>query len=1068
MSSASSSSSTSATSSGDDPSSTFDSSVSSLVSAISSTIGSLSSDIVSATSTPSETPASTSKETDDNDAQASEGISLETFIASLAVSAIVFGVQVFAFVLIRKKLARVYQPRTYLVPERKRTPAPPNGFINWFKPIFNTATSDFIAKSGLDAYFFLRYLLVLLKTFAMIALIGVPILLPMNYVGGRSGDDVEGMDRFAWGNVATSQTRRYWAHLLLAVILVFTFCYTMYDELRKYIRMRQMYLTSPQHRLKASATTVLVSGIPKSWLTVQRLVELYDVFPGGIRNVWINRDFGPLQEKVDERDELAKQLESAETELIQMARKNHEKKLKKEAKANPTKKVLPGADEDSEAPIGPGLSSGDPHQLDDLPGHSDKRKSKSFGPDGKKRINIPGVGAGFERVEHGVREGVMGGIGAVTGGFKKITGGFDRHFQEADGFGESVEDTHPALRSQQPQAPPLNRGQSHDSHGKRGSTLINSDGQSLVIERTRSSLQGGSIPPTIETSAAKHHFWQKRDKKVGDAHKRGSSDETPLSHQTPTSPNALATFGNTALNNIQKPISAVEKVLFGQRKHVEYGPAYNTDFDGEAWGEPVWKKYVLEKDRPTMNLPVGFMPFSLPFIGNKVDTISHCRKELARLNLEIEQDQEHVEDYPLMNSAFIQFNQQIAAHMACQSLSHHVPQHMCPRHIEVSPNDVIWGNMRMQWWERYIRSAGITAATIGLVFGWALPVGFVATLSQISYLQSISWLAWIGDLPENVLGIVSGVLPPLFLGILMAILPMILRAFARLQGAHTGMEIERKVQAMYFTFLFVQLFLVVSIAASITAVAGEIFKDPTSTPQILAKNIPKASNFFFSYLLLQAFSLSSGALLQIATLAINFLLAPIIDKTARQRFTRATTLQEIKWGTFYPVYTNLACIGIVYSVISPLILIFNCIAFSLFWVVYRYNLLFVVNFKFDTGGLLFPRALNQLFTGLYVMEICLIGLFFLVRDAQGRVACFPQAIIMIVVGVLTILFQFTLNKAFDPVSTHPHTHLHSLVLITTATAFDISSHHPRRRRRPRRRSLRQTPRRKPPQKPAHP
>src|SRR5262249_1047044 len=150
----------------------------------------------------------------------------------------------------------------------------------------------------------------------------------------------------------------------------------------------------------------------------------------------------------------------------------------------------------------------------------------------------------------------------------------------------------------------------------------------------------------------------------------------------------------------------------------------------------------------------------------------------------------------------------------------------------------------------------------------------------------------------------------------------------------------------------------------------------------------------------------------------NFILAPLLDTTAREKFNRATQLQEVQWGTFFPVYTNLACIGIIYSVISPLILIFNMITWSLFWVVYRYNLLFVLNFKFDTGGLLFPRAINQLFTGIYVMEVCLIGLFFLVRDSQGRVACVPHAICMIVATILTGLFQITMNRAFDPLVTY--------------------------------------------------
>lgn len=95
-------------------------------------------------------------------------------------------------------------------------------------------------------------------------------------------------------------------------------------------------------------------------------------------------------------------------------------------------------------------------------------------------------------------------------------------------------------------------------------------------------------------------------------------------------------------------------------------------------------------------------------------------------------------------------------------------------------------------------------------------------------------------------------------------------------------------------------------------------------------------------------------------------------------------------------------------------MVFNVITFSLFWFVYRYNTLYVTKFRFDTGGLLFPKAINQLFSGIYVMEVCLIGMFFLVRDEKGSVACEGQAICMIVVLALTILYQYFLNEAFDP------------------------------------------------------
>ena len=110
-------------------------------------------------------------------------------------------------------------------------------------------------------------------------------------------------------------------------------------------------------------------------------------------------------------------------------------------------------------------------------------------------------------------------------------------------------------------------------------------------------------------------------------------------------------------------------------------------------------------------------------------------------------------------------------------------------------------------------------------------------------------------------------------------------------------------------------------------------------------------------------------------------------------------------------------------------MVFNIITFSLFWLVYRYNTLYVTKFRFDTGGLLFPTAINQLFTGIYFMELVLIGLFLLVRDSKevegpgGRLEqqpdgssspCKGQAIVMIVAFFLTGLYQWLLNGAFGP------------------------------------------------------
>jgi hypothetical protein len=52
----------------------------------------------------------------------------------------------------------------------------------------------------------------------------------------------------------------------------------------------------------------------------------------------------------------------------------------------------------------------------------------------------------------------------------------------------------------------------------------------------------------------------------------------------------------------------------------------------------------------------------------------------------------------------------------------------------------------------------------------------------------------------------------------------------------------------------------------------------------------------------------------------------------------------------------------------------------------RYNSLYITKFRYDTGGLQFPTAIDQLFTGLHSLEVYLAGQFFLVRDESEQIA----------------------------------------------------------------------------------
>lgn len=187
--------------------------------------------------------------------------------------------------------------------------------------------------------------------------------------------------------------------------------------------------------------------------------------------------------------------------------------------------------------------------------------------------------------------------------------------------------------------------------------------------------------------------------------------------------------------------------------------------------------------------------------------------------------------------------------------------------------------------------------------------------------------------------------------------------------------------------------------------------DPKSVPSQLAQALPRAANYFMSYVLVKALSGAASALLQPVAL-FGQMISRLQDVTPRQKWRRQAELSRIEWARIFPPLTNIAVIGIAFSVIAPLVLIFVSFAFALYWFVHRYNVLYVYQYDHESSGRFFVAAFNQLFTGLYVMQLCLIGHFFMATGADGRAACVPHGITMTAVLGLTVAYQLFVNRSF--------------------------------------------------------
>ena len=131
---------------------------------------------------------------------------------------------------------------------------------------------------------------------------------------------------------------------------------------------------------------------------------------------------------------------------------------------------------------------------------------------------------------------------------------------------------------------------------------------------------------------------------------------------------------------------------------------------------------------------------------------------------------------------------------------------------------------------------------------------------------------------------------------------------AKLGGAVSVPEVELLVQNYFFGFQVLQVFLVTTLASTAAAAVSSIIDDPSSTPRLLAENLPKASNFYISYFILQGLTISTMALLQLAALIINFVLDRLFSSTPRKIYERWSNMKSLPWGSVFPIFTLLTVI----------------------------------------------------------------------------------------------------------------------------------------------------------------
>ncbi|EGV64540.1 phosphate metabolism protein 7 [Yamadazyma tenuis] len=381
-------------------------------------------------------------------------------------------------------------------------------------------------------------------------------------------------------------------------------------------------------------------------------------------------------------------------------------------------------------------------------------------------------------------------------------------------------------------------------------------------------------------------------------------------------------------------------------------------------------KYLKDgKKRPTHKLKF--------LIGEKVDTLNYGAEKLGELNKEIKKDQLESQSNTQLPSVFLEFPTQLELQKAYQAIPYNPDLKGTKRFSGIAPDDIIWENLDLTLWKRKLKKfIASTVLTLMIIF-WAIPVAVVGAISNINNLtDKVHFLRFINNMPPKLMGIITGLLPVVALAVLMSLVPPFIKKMGKISGCITIQEVEGYCQAWFYAFQVVHVFLVTTVASAAASTVTSIVSNPKSAMDLLGQKIPPASNFYIAYFCLQGLGISSGLMAQVVALILAQFLGKILDSTPRAKWNRWNTLGQPGWSVIYPTYQLLGSIGIIYAIIAPLVLGFAFLTFVFIYAAYLYMLTYVMTPNIhDARGRNYPRALLQLFVGLYLAEICLIALF---------------------------------------------------------------------------------------------
>ncbi|KAI9008420.1 hypothetical protein BC832DRAFT_575403 [Gaertneriomyces semiglobifer] len=336
------------------------------------------------------------------------------------------------------------------------------------------------------------------------------------------------------------------------------------------------------------------------------------------------------------------------------------------------------------------------------------------------------------------------------------------------------------------------------------------------------------------------------------------------------------------------------------------------------------------------------------------------------------------------SAGFVTFESPESAILASQALIHRRP-FACMVRSAPEPRDLFWVNLSSKGADSYIkmfRSLIVVSTQFMLVFFSTIIVSAISALISLDNLQETfpGLKQLLQQLSPTTTQFIQSVIPTIVTAAWTSSLPGVLILLAQLQGLEAQSWIDQSVLGKYFFYQLWNVLLVQTVASKIWQSAVDVVRHgPGEIIDALGSLVPSASPLQISYVLLQSTLVPPLQLLLLFPLlatSMTRMYASITSSSTPRQLSNAyypSVFFRINYGTVYPVPILIFCVGVVYGVVSPMILAFCTGFFAGVGVVYKYMLLYVNIPTYETLGSHAPMAIRRCLVGIFIMQCTMMG-----------------------------------------------------------------------------------------------